>query len=923
MTTETDTVKTEDPSQAPASENRPVHEVEMAQILCGMQTKRTSGGGKKGTESNDKDSETSSSSDDNANANAKAENSIKTEDVRKEDNQASTTTSKGKSTAGKEGKVKVKVNVKSRGNPTSASSDYPVVGPHFRFNAANAGALLPNPEGGNKDLPKLKNSSGASSAQIHPHQPMPPLNWGANANANATNTSTGTGANAGNHAYFNPNNNNQAATNLNGKTPTANGKNTGPDIKPLMAAGSARVTDLDVLLGRGGMTNKHPGNVRFRTLVDSLKPRYIALGSSKKKKKQFSEHLMHTVMEYGGRFLVCHQGKIGVWTEADLATSRKKCSQALREGKTVSAPVKFPDIKLPPNFAAPMPPLLDGTGNVAKIAVASAMANTSIPVVGQAQAQVTSAVSAPGTTATALVTIAPAPAKNPPPPPAAVGPGIESKVSMKDVSSIQQDVPIQPNVAIQQVQPGASGGESSANDTADQISKKRKVEMEEEPSKPAKVPKIEIQKSSNQAQAQAQAQAPPKKFGEAFVESAVGGDVKDGVPEVGLENEHSGEGANENIPLSSAKSPANAIETVPVSINEEMPAKISTPALSHETTKEKSPSNLNEIPKTLETSLPGKNLVEPTKTPDVVMTLPADSPRPAKKSDEITNANTVTSIEEADRARKESHQFFRINEVPILPKVAQTENTLNDSQKTVVSTFQGQDIKDSESVPPSNGIDSSTNPNSNVDAIAQPLSGCQDKMNVCIIPAIPPVTNMNGVDDNGVGPAKTQLQEPSVPGTTGDLNHGDDLNTCLPMPPLATGVIPDKNMPLNNGHMGRVSPIAPSNNGQTTHVPGSDGVPSTYVSIIVANPTQNDVLLGRGGFTNKHDGNIRFRDIVAREKERYNNLGNSKKEKKRFSERIADAVHSYGGRFLVKEKNDWVVAHPSVARKKCSQALRE
>ncbi len=89
-------------------------------------------------------------------------------------------------------------------------------------------------------------------------------------------------------------------------------------------------------------------------------------------------------------------------------------------------------------------------------------------------------------------------------------------------------------------------------------------------------------------------------------------------------------------------------------------------------------------------------------------------------------------------------------------------------------------------------------------------------------------------------------------------------------------------------------------------------------------PNDSDVLCGRGGLTNHHPGNIRFREFVAEEKSRYVGLGNSKKEKTYFSEHILRTVHNYGGRFLKKDKaGKWFVVDNDVARTKCSQALRE
>lgn len=58
------------------------------------------------------------------------------------------------------------------------------------------------------------------------------------------------------------------------------------------------------------------------------KSRYVGLGNSKKEKTYFSEHLLNTVHEYGGRFL--KKDKAG-WFIVDSGTARKKRSQGLRE----------------------------------------------------------------------------------------------------------------------------------------------------------------------------------------------------------------------------------------------------------------------------------------------------------------------------------------------------------------------------------------------------------------------------------------------------------------------------------------------------------------------------------------------------------------------------------------------------------------
>ncbi len=97
-------------------------------------------------------------------------------------------------------------------------------------------------------------------------------------------------------------------------------------------------SDLDVLFGRGQKINKHPGNQRFRELVNQMKPIYFAQGSSKKKKHALSQQVMETVFAYGGRFLEVENASSSinestdlVFIEVDKKRARKKCSQRLRE----------------------------------------------------------------------------------------------------------------------------------------------------------------------------------------------------------------------------------------------------------------------------------------------------------------------------------------------------------------------------------------------------------------------------------------------------------------------------------------------------------------------------------------------------------------------------------------------------------------
>lgn len=67
----------------------------------------------------------------------------------------------------------------------------------------------------------------------------------------------------------------------------------------------------------------------------------------------------------------------------------------------------------------------------------------------------------------------------------------------------------------------------------------------------------------------------------------------------------------------------------------------------------------------------------------------------------------------------------------------------------------------------------------------------------------------------------------------------------------------------------------------------------------IAKPLSNDILCGRGGSSNRHLGNIHFRELVAANKQTY--VGLTKKQKMLVARKIVDAIHSTGGRFLAKD----------------------
>lgn len=105
-------------------------------------------------------------------------------------------------------------------------------------------------------------------------------------------------------------------------------------------------------------------------------------------------------------------------------------------------------------------------------------------------------------------------------------------------------------------------------------------------------------------------------------------------------------------------------------------------------------------------------------------------------------------------------------------------------------------------------------------------------------------------------------------------------------------------------------------------------------SSIISKPDKNDVLFGRGGAINSHEGNITFRMIVNEQKEDY--FLASKIDKPKIAIKVVDIINNLSppGRFLAPvngyQKNHkikggimWYDVGSKKARAKASQCLRE
>jgi hypothetical protein len=87
-------------------------------------------------------------------------------------------------------------------------------------------------------------------------------------------------------------------------------------------------------------------------------------------------------------------------------------------------------------------------------------------------------------------------------------------------------------------------------------------------------------------------------------------------------------------------------------------------------------------------------------------------------------------------------------------------------------------------------------------------------------------------------------------------------------------------------------------------------------------PTDDDVLCGRGGRSNHHPGNKVYRDEVEELKPWYREL-EDKDEKTLLSQTLVDSMRVKGARFLERDEHGWYVIDDVVARRKAGQALRE
>ena len=115
---------------------------------------------------------------------------------------------------------------------------------------------------------------------------------------------------------------------------TGQGAAAGPRAKAaVIARGLGPFTEPnvnDVLSGRGGRINAHPGNVGFRSLIAAHKARYLSPATRKLEKAHIAAEVVEAVrgLDPPGRFLK-QDSEDGAWWDIGDVKARKKVRDAI------------------------------------------------------------------------------------------------------------------------------------------------------------------------------------------------------------------------------------------------------------------------------------------------------------------------------------------------------------------------------------------------------------------------------------------------------------------------------------------------------------------------------------------------------------------------------------------------------------------
>jgi hypothetical protein len=94
---------------------------------------------------------------------------------------------------------------------------------------------------------------------------------------------------------------------------------------------NSTVQPKDVLCGRDRRAHNHPGNKRFRSIVQSYRERYQS-APRREDKNRITNEIIQRVLREGGRFLRLEE-ETGQWVLVDASGAHDKVSHALRSAK--------------------------------------------------------------------------------------------------------------------------------------------------------------------------------------------------------------------------------------------------------------------------------------------------------------------------------------------------------------------------------------------------------------------------------------------------------------------------------------------------------------------------------------------------------------------------------------------------------------
>lgn len=109
-------------------------------------------------------------------------------------------------------------------------------------------------------------------------------------------------------------------------------------IAPQEALPSALLLPNDVLFGKAKFSYSHPGNMRFRKIIQKFRGDYQS-AKLRERKGQIIDTIIATVNARGGRFLRCHGADFtgGIWYPVSDKVARTKVCHGLRSGRPPSS----------------------------------------------------------------------------------------------------------------------------------------------------------------------------------------------------------------------------------------------------------------------------------------------------------------------------------------------------------------------------------------------------------------------------------------------------------------------------------------------------------------------------------------------------------------------------------------------------------